>query len=693
MSEYNKGQQALIDAPADHKAIGVAGAGTGKTTTILARTKRILTENKTGNVLLITFTRAAANDMKVRLDRELNPNSQGPFDGTDGTLPFQDEAPFIDMRRVMSGTFHSVIGTFIRRYAVDVGLSPNFSVIDENSTNIMYRNLVEANPLHISFLTKWALEPNDKKLAKKHFNLAANTASMLVNAATPSELMDGKFSEATLYQLSKTHRTITEENVGEVADFVYKLFKESIADGKRTNTITYDQILFIGYLMTQADMLSNERQAFIHTIVDEYQDTNPLQDAFIRYFAGERLTIVGDVDQSIYGFRGGRPTLILDHAKEAQVYNLTMNYRSGQNILDMANRIIKHNEIGSTIRKDLEAGRNNPHPGIVDLTIATDDRLETAQIIRDIEQLRSHGAEWSDMAILIRSRMTLPEISRELTRAKIPVFDTTKYADFMKSDVMVDTLNFLKVFVNPKDIYAFMGVIDRPKQGIGPATLAKLQEYADKRKMSLVEYLLSKDVKDLTPALKKKIEKFVKTYESVFEAQENNHIDLEHLVGYIFKSFGYEEWLMGLQNSDRYKRDLITLKGVIKNFEEDFHKTHKNPTLFDVANAFVFDMSSVAVREEDKNGVCITTVHNAKGLEWKYVFLIGFEQENFPGTQIVDEEDMESERRLAYVAFTRAKDMLRIFASQNRICYGDQKLTPSSFITEADLTPGRFLKS
>ena len=294
MSKYNKGQQALIDAPADHKAIGVAGAGTGKTTTILARTKRILTENKTGNVLLITFTRAAANDMKTRLDLELNPR---PFDDP-AALPFQDEAPFIDMRRIMSGTFHSVIGTFIRRYAVDVGLSPNFSVIDENSTKIMYRNLVEANPLYVNFLTKWAMQPNDKKLGKKHFDLVANTASMLVNAATPSELMDGHFSDATLYQLSKTHRTITEENVGEVAEFVYKLFKESIADGKRTNTITYDQILFIGYLMAQADMLANERQAFIHTIVDEYQDTNPLQDAFIRYFAGERLTIVGEIGRA-----------------------------------------------------------------------------------------------------------------------------------------------------------------------------------------------------------------------------------------------------------------------------------------------------------------------------------------------------------------------------------------------------------
>lgn len=690
MNNYNKGQQALIDAPADRKAIGVAGAGTGKTTTILARTKRILTENKTGNVLLITFTRAAANDMKTRLDKELNPNS---YEGRpESGLPFQDENPFIDMRRVMSGTFHSVIGTFILRYAVDVGLSPNFSVIDENSTNIMYRNLIEGNPLHLQALEKWALEPNEKKLTKKHFDLAANTASVLVNTATPEELMEGHFSDATLYQLTKTHRTITEENVGEVAQFVYKLFKESITDGKRTNTITYDQILFIGYLMARADMLSVERQAFIHTIVDEYQDTNPLQDAFIRYFAGQRLTIVGDVDQSIYGFRGGKPELILDHAKEADVYNLTVNYRSGQDILNTANRIISYNETGSTIRKDLEAGRDNPHPGIVEFTVSTNDHVETAQIIRDIQELRSHGAQWSDMAVLIRSRMTLPEISRKLTESKIPVFDTTKYADFMKSDVMVDTLNFLKVFVNPKDIYAFMGVIDRPKQGIGPATLAKLQDYADKKQMSLVEYLLSKDVSELTPALKKKVEKFVGTYESVFQAQDNAQIDLESLVGYIFKSFGYKEWLMGLQNSDRYERDLITLKGVIRNFEEDFHKEHKNPTLFDIVNSFVFNMSSVAVREEDKNGVCITTIHNAKGLEWKYVFLIGFEKENFPGMRIMDKEDMESERRLAYVAFTRAKDILKVFAAQERVCFTDQKLTPSSFIGEAGLIPSRVLK-
>ena len=684
MAELNRGQQALVLAPADKKAIGVAGAGTGKTTTILARARHILEENKTGNVLLITFTRAAANDIKNRLEAAAV---------SDENVSASHSAPSFDMRRVMSGTFHSIIALFIRRYAPEVGLSANFSIIDENSTAIMYRNLIEGNPLHEQFLTGWALADNEKKLAKKHFNLAANTVSILVNMASPGELLKGEFSERTLNALIKSHRTITEENVGQVASFAYTLFKESLSDGKRTNTVTYDQILFLGYLMAQADMLEKDRAAFIHTIVDEYQDTNPLQDAFIRYFAGEKLTIVGDVDQSIYGFRGGQPTLILEHAKEAAVYNLTENYRSGQNILDTANRIIRHNQVGSTIRKDLEPGRADTSPGIVDLTIARHDYQETDQLVRDIQRRHDLGVPWSDMAILIRSRMTLAGISKKMAEAKIPVYDTTRYADFMKSEVMLDTLNFLKVFVNPKDIYAFMGVIDRPKQGIGPTTLAKLQEYADKRNVGLVEYLLSKDVSELTPALKKKIQKFVGTYESVFQAQSNDHIDLTSLIGYIFKSFGYEDWLMGLQNREKYSQDLRILKGMVKTFEEEFRRENKNPTLFDVANAFVFDMSSSAVREEDKDGVCVTTIHNAKGLEWRYVFLIGLEEENFPGTKISDTEDLESERRLAYVAFTRAKDELHVFASQTRAALSQEgeSLKPSRFLMEAGLAPSRFL--
>ncbi len=694
-SPYNEQQQALIDAPVTSRVIGVAGAGTGKTTTILGRTKRILAEYPTGNVLLITFTRAAANDLKKRLEEELI--GPRPFDDPNpNTLPFDstDDIPAYarDIRRVIIGTFHSVIGNYIRRHATEVGLEPNFSIIDENSTNIMFRNLAEAKEAHLNELSKWALQPNEKKLAKKHFNLLASTVSSLVNTAQPEELMTGKFSEDTLYRLRKTHRTITEENVREVADFCYQMFRESMVDGQRTNTVTYDQVLFIGYLMMQNGILEEEKDSLIHTIVDEYQDTNLLQDAFIQYIAGEHLTIVGDIDQSIYEFRGGRPSLIADHAKKAAVYNLSYNYRSCQPILDVANKVIRNNKTGSEIRKDLSAIHHGKDQHCeITFTVAEQDKLESEQVAEFIKEYHEKGVPYHDMAILIRSRMTLPSISQTLTRANIPVNDTTKYADFMRSEVMTDTLNFLKVFTNPKDIYAFLGIIDRPKQGIGPTTITKLQEYAAKHNLGLVEYLLSKEIKELTPALRKKIEKFVGTYESVIEGNDSTDIGLSDLVGYIHQSFGYEAWLMGLKNKDRYKRDLITLRGVIRDFEEEYRKENKNPTLYDLANAFVFDMSAVSIREEGKDGVCITTIHNAKGLEWGHVFLLGLEQENFPGNTLMDNEDLESERRLCYVGLTRAKETLHLYAARRRITC-EKELTPSIFIGEMGIAPTHALK-
>lgn len=685
---YNDHQLALIEAPIDRRVIGVAGAGTGKTTTILARTKRILGEYSTGNVLLITFTRAAANDLRKRLEQELSPEMTPDYRGE--PLPFaEDGTPAYarDLRRVQIGTFHSVIGNLIRKHATDVGLEPNFSIIDENSTNIMFRNLVEAKQEHLNFLTQWALDVNEKKLGKKHFNLVASTVSTLINTAQPEELMTGQFSEDTLYRMQKTHHSITVDNVADVAAFCYRIFKESMVDGQRTNTVTYDQVLFIGYLMMKNNLLTEYRDSLIHTIVDEYQDTNMLQDAFIRYIAGEKLTIVGDIDQSIYEFRGGRPSLIAEHAKEAEVYNLAKNYRSYQPILDVANRVIHHNQTGESIRADLVAMKPmDTQYGGLTLTISDRDQLESDQIVSFIQKYHEEGVPYKNMAILIRSRMTLPNISQTLTRANIPVFDTTKYADFMKSEVMTDTLNFLKVFTNPKDIYAFLGIIDRPKQGIGPAAIAKLQTYADKHKQGLVEYLLSKEVKELTPALRKKVETFISTYESVLQANDNQEIDLTNLVGYIFQSFGYEAWLMGLKNKDRYKRDLITLKGVIRDFEEQYKQENQQATLYDLASAFVFDMSAVSVREEGKDGVCITTVHNAKGLEWDHVFLLGLEQENFPGTRVIDEDDMESERRLCYVAITRAKTSLHVYAAKRRVT-SENELTPSQFLLEMDLVP------
>jgi DNA helicase-2/ATP-dependent DNA helicase PcrA len=250
---------------------------------------------------------------------------------------------------------------------------------------------------------------------------------------------------------------------------------------------------------------------------------------------------------------------------------------------------------------------------------------------------------------------------------------------------MRDTLNFIKVFTNPKDIYAFMSIIDRPKRGLGTVALKKLQDKAIEHTMSIIEYLLSEHINDLTPGMRKKVQSLVDVYQTLIDPA-NQHMQLTEMVPFLLKSTGYVEWVQGLKNNVSHLRNLEILKGMVKDFQDEYSQTHHNFTLFDIANAFTFEMTS-SIREEDHEGVTVATIHGAKGLEWSHVFVLGMEQENFPGNRIVDNDDMESERRLMYVAVTRAKNSLWLCESTHRITYGDNELTPSQFLQEIGDVP------
>ena len=671
MATYNQEQQQLIDASLTHKVVGVAGAGTGKTTTILGRTQRVLKEFKTGKVVLITFTRMAANDMRQRLMRQLNEK---------------------DARRVTVGTFHSIIGQLIRENAVNIGLQPSFSIIDENSTNVMYQSIIENNDTYFDLFTEWFIgpegnpfDPKHTKLLKADFKKFSGAISTMVNTSYPDELMTGQFGDETKNRLSKI-LGYPSEMMDALLPTYHAIFKDSLALGRETNTVNYDHILFIGYLMTKSGMLDTYSESIVHMIVDEYQDTNLLQDAFVRAVGGNKLTIVGDVDQAIYEFRGGKAELIDEHAKEAEVINLTLNYRSFQPILDIGNTIIQKNKSGKDIRKPLRANREfgEEFGGILQ-THALFDKQESDHIISRIKFLMSKGVSTNDIAILVRSRMSIASINMALQKSKIPINDTTKFADFMKSDVMRDTLNFIKIFTNPKDIYAFMGILDRPKRGLGAKAIQTLQENAANHALSVVEYLLSEHIAELTPAMRKKVQSFVDVYQTLIDP-DNQHMSLPDMVTYVLNETGYVTWVNGLKNNETHKRNLEILKGMVADFTREYDDQHANYTLFDIANAFTFEMTS-SIRQEDKDGVTIATIHGSKGLEWKHVITLGMEQENFPGKKVVDDADMESERRLMYVAVTRAKDSLWLCQSDHRITYGDQELTPSQFLDEAGELP------
>lgn len=687
MSQFNTEQQALIDAPLSGKVIGVAGAGTGKTTTVLGRVARILNEIKTGNVVLITFTRMAAQDMQKRLHRTLNDQ---------------------DLRRIRVGTFHSTIGSLIRDHAVSVGLQPSFSVLDETSSKVMIKSVIENNDAFLSAITDTLIgpdgvprDPKHKKLVKRDFNTVAMNISTLVNTAYPEELMSGIFGEETLTRLSKQlgyDKELLQSGLLPEGDelpqpfarTLYDIFKESLMLGRETNTITYDQILFIGYLMTKTGILKPFKDSIVHMIVDEYQDTNLLQDAFVRHIGGDHLTVVGDIDQAIYEFRGGKAELLEDHANEGTVINLTLNYRSHQPILDAGNDVITYNESGRDIRKPLRAFRDNDGSfgGLLVLK-SDDDHKEADAVIQRIQFLHKQGVDYKDMAILVRSRMAIPAINQALGKTKIPVNDTTQFADFMKSDVMTDTLNFIKIFTNPKDIYAFMAVLDRPKRGIGPKAVKTLQEKAAEQALSVIEYLLSDHIKEITPGLRNKVTDFVNVYETL-TSEENQHMAFPDMVEFLLTKTGYKAWAAGLKNSDKYTANFTILENMVEDFDKEYAKHHANYTLFDIANAFTFEMTS-SIRQEDVEGVNIATIHGSKGLEWEHVFVLGMEHELFPGTRLVDNADMESERRLMYVATTRAKNSLWLCGSRYRLAYPNGELTPSQFLDEIGELPERYV--
>lgn len=670
--EYNKEQLALINAPIDEIVIGASSAGSGKSTTLVGRAMRILKSYPSGQVMLISFTRNSAEDLRNKLKKTLSED---------------------DMRRVITGTYHSIMSRFIRAKAVEVGLNPNFSIVDESSTLMLYRRLIEDATEYTELYKDWVSDEidSDKPLGKKEFNRIANTLSLLINNAHPSNLLTGEFDDDVYDRLKLQDykfAVLPRHKQVEVVKSLYKLFQQSIIHSRETNVITYDLILFISYLMGENGLLDSFSKTIVHTIVDEFQDSNYLQDAWVRQIAGNKLTLIGDVDQSIYAFRGGRPQIMDEYTKKYKVYNLSNNYRSLQEILDVGNTVIASNEEGKTSRKPMVAFRPTQNSNAIQgiqWYHTNNDSEEARHIVSVIEALHKNGLPYEDMAILVRSRMALPILNQQLQLANIPLHDTTKFADFMKSEVMVDMMNFLKIFTNPKDIYAFMATLDRPKRGIGPVALNKLEMSAKKCDQSLVEFILSDNVNTLTPALKKKVVDYSTVYNELLS--HNKDMSLQEAVDFLLHKTGYLAWINGLKNNERYLRHVDMLHQVVDEYANQYAEEQgdKEWTLFDIASNFTFDMAG-AVKEETPEGLTISTIHGSKGLEWKVVIIVGVENGVFPMRN--NTAELEDERRLMYVATTRAKDALLYYTTDKRVTV-QKDLEPSFLMDETQLKPRR----
>lgn len=657
---YNEQQQHLINAPIDQHVVGASAAGSGKTHTMLGRTQRILEDNKSGRVLLISFTNNAAADMRRRLSEVLPPEQ---------------------LVRVTSGTFHSVLGQIIREQAVNVGLNPNFSIIDENSTNLMYRRIIENSPKYFGKMNEWFVTEDHKEVTKADYKKAAHMVSYLVNNAQPEELTSGQFGTTTHERVLRNFYQIKEDNITQSCQTLYDIFKETIEEGRRRNVVTYDQILFIAYLMGQNGMLAPIKQRYIHVMIDEFQDSNILQVAIAHQIAGNNLTIIGDIDQSIYAFRGGRPDLMDDLSKRSIVINLPTNYRSYQPILDVGNNVIQHNELGKQHRMPMVAHRelDEKFSGIKWIGTETDSD-EANVVLTYIKALHQSGVPYHDMAILVRSRTALPIINQRLAVEKIPVNDLTRFSDFMRSEVVVDLLNFLKILTNPRDVYAFYGTIDKPKRGIGEKALETLESNAKKHDMGIVEYILSDKTDELTAGLRNKVNGYKKVYLDLLE--HNQDMTLTEAVDVIVEQTGYHAWASKLKSSERYLRHIEMFKSMAEDYQSQYENIESH-TLHDIVTNFVFEMSNTS-KTETPEGITISTIHGAKGLEWDYGFMIGLEEGVFP-IFTRDKEETEDERRLFYVGVTRFSRGLLLSSTKSRVTVNRHPLKPTRFLNETGL--------
>lgn len=607
----------------------LSGAGTGKTKVLTTRLAYILSQRKANpwECLVVTFTNRAAREMKERVESMIGEVANS----------------------VWLGTFHSVCVKILRQNAELAGLSSNFTILGEDDQKRVVKQILEAQGID----------------SQKY---------------PPQSILDkiGRWKD----------KGLTVDKIG--ADFkeniitnIYKLYQARLLE---LNCVDFGDIILyaLNILMSHKDVLEKFQNRFKYIMVDEYQDTNVTQYLLIRLLCQKHrnLCCVGDDDQSIYSWRGAEIENILRFNKDftdAKTIRLERNYRSTANILAAASSLISHNE--GRLGKTLKVAENSPANRVDNAKIkvvSTYNGEEEAQFVVDeIDSLGRQGYQYSQMAILVRTAAQTREFEEKFISEAIP-YQVIGGLKFYERAEIRDALAYFRVVLQPHDDLALERIINKPARGIGAKSIEKFQEEARRSRLSmymaveklLAEGNLSGKAKNSLSDLMTKFAEWRKTM---------NAVTPDELASQILEDSGYIEMLK-MDKSVEAPGRLENLKELINVMSD----TDKYPTLAD----FMEHVSLVMDKDDMKNDnkVMLITLHSAKGLEFDVVFLPGWEEGLFPHQRAMDEgggEALEEERRLAYVAITRARQKLYILMAHNRRVYGQwQNNMPSRFINE-----------
>ena len=648
----NPAQRAAVESYQSPSLI-IAGAGSGKTRVLTTRIAYMLAQGVPAySILALTFTNKSANEMRERIEKMVGPQS----------------------RYICMGTFHSVFSRILRDNAEVLGYPKEYTIYDSSDAKNLVKTIVKDMRL-----------PDDKYKP----NVIASRISMAKN----NLITPGAYLQNSIFA--------TEDRRAQMPEFG-NIYAEYCRRCKANGSMDFDDLLLQTNILFRdyPDVLAKYQERFQYILVDEYQDTNNAQYIIVRRLAQHhsRICVVGDDAQSIYSFRGAKIENILSFQRDypqAQVFKLEQNYRSTQTIVDAANSVIEHNSKKLKKRCFSEGASGDK----IRIFRAYTDREEADLIVGDLrDRVRESGVKWNDVAILYRTNAQSQALEHSLRQRGIP-YRIYKGSSFYDHKEVKDMLSYIRIIINPRDDEAFKRIINTPARGIGDTTISRIEAIAQQRQVSMWEAVDTMVEQAPTEAVEKtivrKVLEFVKLIRDL--SVEREHKGLYEFGLEVATRSGLLPFYR-LQNTPEAQSAVDNLEELLNSlqmFQEQVDAEIRNGEreMGEVATIEEWLQSLMLITDMDQkegegeqDNVTLMTVHSAKGLEYEYVYVVGCEENLFPSQRALETvEGIEEERRLFYVALTRAKSLATLSCVDMRFKWGNMEFCkPSRFLAEID---------
>ncbi|WP_019189525.1 ATP-dependent helicase [Levyella massiliensis] len=622
----NRAQQEVVlsDDPA---LLVLAGAGSGKTRVLTTKIVRLVEEKGTDprHILAFTFTNKAAAEMRERVEKALGEEPRGMW----------------------IGTFHSMCARLLRRDIACLGYSSDFTIYDTQ---------------------------DQRTLVKQILKDMQGTRDMRPQTvlARISDYKNRSVSVDAVLQSAQMERE-------KIIAHAYRRYEET---KKKNNALDFDDLILKAIeVLKQDEVRAHYQEKFQYIFVDEYQDTNHPQYELIRLLTGKQASIcvVGDADQSIYGWRGADIHNILSFERDfpgARTILLEQNYRSTSHILNAANQLIAHNRE----RKDKNLWTANGEGEAVHFRRVQSEHEEAALVASQIRQEEKNGVALAHMAVLYRTNAQSRPFEEAFLREGLPyrVIGGLKFYD--RAEIK-DLVAYMNLILNPLDDVSFTRIVNQPKRGIGETTLARLREEAASAGMSLLQAVEEEEIlSNLTVTQRNKLMQFGDLIQELNRERED--MKITQWVEHVYERSGYRDMLESSHAIEDQSR--IENVGSFLDAVSVYEEEEEEPSLVNYLQSLSL-LSDLDKTENKENGVNLLTIHSAKGLEFEVVFVVGLEEGLFPSRRSMEEGNLEEERRLLYVAMTRAMKHLYLSQAQSRRVFGTPMAAlPSSFLEELE---------